>query len=416
MGFGNRGSAESDLNRPREGGAYDNRWKSTLRMQPGEALVGRILEGDQYPILYKRHSHAETSNGFNAICTRPQRCLLCDAVAAMDVWYGRNKSNPALRGQKPSDYLKMPSDRAVFPLVSTRVMFRVPDGEKVRSVPRVCNAAGAPCTVVRGAPIQPTSTGKHEYDGVFEFQYEGLTGIDLGNSKKKPQASVIFNAQDTLEMECRCGAKVADGLLQRASRVIRDASGRVTGCEARCQSPGSWSVSDCWVQVIRTGAGMDLDYEMKFYPPTGQIPPEYRGLIYDEAGNQRVLDASHFQGDLSIQVSVLRQLAPSLARFGLNVEALISGGSAQAQAPEVAAGFGGLPQFGGATAPQPPRVAAPAPAFAPPPAAPMPSVQPQGAPFAQSEAASAAVPSAVVGPTPGAPSMPPPPPPVTITR
>lgn len=374
--FGNRGNTESTQNRPASVKAYDNRWKVTLKMQPGESIVGRIVVGPEWPLQYQRHSHAETGMGeYNTICGRPNQCLLCDAITAADVWYGRNRRSAALGGAKPGDYVKFASARAVFGFVSTRTMFKVPDGDKIKMVPRIVDSQGRPCRAVRNAPIQPYTDGRHEFDGVFEFGYEGLVALDLGNSKKKAQTKPIFDAEDALSTECRCGAKLADGIRQRPARVIRDMGGAIIGCEANCGSPSVWSVGDMWVQITRTGEGVDLDYDMQFFPPTGPIPDEYRSIFYDESGAPRQLDVSSFKAERSLQENVLRALSPNLSRFGVNVDAIISGQSgqvmAQAQGQQV---FNGMTQFGGTPAPQAPRVAAPASAF------PSPGVVPVGPP------------------------------------
>ena len=376
-GFGNRQQAETEQNRQRPTAVYDNRWKVVMKLDPGESVIGRFKIGKEYPKLYKRHSHASTGD-YNTICGRPEGCLLCDAVDQMDLWYNRNRRNSSA---KPTDTLKASTDRAVFGFYSTRAIFLVPNGEKTKRVARAVDKNGNTFHMVnRGNDrvVEYYPGNRHELDGVFPFVYEGLVAFDCGNSKFNPQTKPVFDAEDRLSRECKCGTQVADGLVRRSANVIRNADGNVVGCEANCGNPGCWSVSDCWVRITRVGSGTDTDYEMEFYPPNGDIPEEYRSVFINEKGEPHTLDLSAFDGDRSLQANTIMGLRDGLSRFGVDVNGILNGTPSNPQQQvQQPSGFGGLPNFGGPTTAQPPRVAAPAPAFAPP-GTPAPSAPPAG--------------------------------------
>ena len=383
--FGNRARAEEAGKRNDFGGS--DSWKTRLRLEDGETVIGQLVGGENEPHDYEQHGNATQES---VICNRAGGCH-CPACVASAAIRMRDKKSTIIKGA---------SARAAFTFLSTRIIFTRQTGERKERIPRCVNADGWPLQVRRGQSgedsiITPYPTENHEFDGILPWEYEGLTVLELSNTETKPQTKQLLDLDGTLSERCQCGTAVGSGPSRRPARIVvaglscvkcgtRVSSGdsaavlvcpscrhagppvEMIGCEANCGNPMRGGLSHCYIKVTRSGTRLNTTLSFEALPPS-ELAAEHAALLFNPDGTRKSLDlAKIYAPNEGALVGMIRTLSPQLRALGVDPEACISptgaapgGGQARPQQ-----GFGGIPNLGGPTQAAPPRVAMPpSPAF-----------------------------------------------------
>lgn len=379
--FGNRARAEEAGKRNDFSGS--DTWKTKLRLEDGETVIGYLTGGENEPHDYEQHGNATQES---VICNRANggHCPACVASAAVRM---RDKKSTIIRGA---------SARAAFTFLSTRVIFTRQTGERKERIPRCVNAEGWPLQVRRGsgnddAIVTPYPTANHEFDGILPWEYEGLMVLELSNTEKNPQTKQLLDLDATLSERCQCGTAVGSGPGRRPARIVvaglscakcgtrvnggdpaavlvcpscRHAGPPVelVGCEANCGNPMRGGLSHCYIKVTRSGTRLNTLLSFEALPPS-ELAPEHAALLFNPDGTRKSLDlAKIYAPKEGALVGMVRTLAPQLRALGVDPEACISptgapsgvGGQARPQQA-----FGGIPNLGAPAQAAPPRIAPP---------------------------------------------------------
>lgn len=384
MAFGNQGA--STKNREESANQYvrDDRWKHELKLVEGEAVMGRFMPfgsaGEPFP--FREHGTAAQEK---CVCMRPGNCHCCNVAAAID-------SN---REARDKGLVRMASPRDAYHFLSTRIIFDVPDERKpgkTKNAPRVVSREGAPLKVtnVKGQPpiVVPYPNGRHEYDEVYPWHYEGIVVLNLSASERAKQSTRLQEIEAKFDGQCQCNRSVgapvphfakvyASGgacpACQRAVKTdgsaaaIRCTACGYTGpavesiaCEAECGNPRRSGLEHRYITVSATGSRLDKEIHFDEHAPS-PITPEHAALLVNPDGTSTKLDLSEIYAPKEAhQASVLRSLAISLGAYGVNVNQVITNGAGSVGTatnlpPQPGVNGGnGIPSFGGPTAPRPP--------------------------------------------------------------
>lgn len=350
MAFKSREQMESERG-VRVERAFDNRWKSVLNMRTGESIVVRFLSRGyavDMPYIYRRHSHASTPvNGFesyNTICLKPDYCPVCELANAA-------KNTRKINDARADKFLKGASDRGAFRVLSTREIALVQDGDKVKRIPILKDAAGVVCMPVQGGGIVPASDADQQRmfgNGYLGWEYEGIMALDVSYTEMKPQAQAIMGLAEKVASACACGSKVSEGITKRPARVLQAQDGSLV-CEANCGNPRSLEIDDFYVRVTCFGSGTAKDFQFEVLE-TGEFPPELQARLVNDKGEQVDVDWSIFKGQMGLQEQVVRGLAPAMRQYGINAEQYLQAQAAPTTAASAGARpAGALPSFGAPT-------------------------------------------------------------------
>lgn len=392
MGFANRDQSNERTNSGGQGG-FDNSWKHELRIAPGETVIGMFSSFNGEPFNYDRHSSASRQTR-SSVCGRsphgPGRCKACDAAESA---YARSRKQTLIKGGSPRQAYSFISFRPIFKDVP-----QVGDDGQVRTgpFPRACNDRNQPLRITRTGEttrVEPYPGDRHEYDGVYNWELEGLKVLNVSGSKRRNEGAEILKLDAELESQCVCGAQVGE-LVKRTANVIVEGHAcascgkryaydmnssavlrctcgvqakpiEILRCEAGCAQPQRDSILGRLIMITKTGEGLDSQISFRALPRT-DLPPQYSALLVDESGKPRQANFQEiYPYNPELEAKMLRSIAPQLGSIGVMVEQILSGQSQMGGAPQGPPGFGGLggghlPNLGGGNAPLPPNPGFPA--------------------------------------------------------
>lgn len=337
-------------------GAFGDLYRYEAKLFAGEKMCSRFLGGRNEPYQFFMHSLSELEDGFEKEpCAIPvdagqnmPRCLCCEASA--EAWAANKGKGKA---ERPPQKVGQRSHNAAFTIFSCREVLLIPkkrqDGtEYILRDPVHVNE--------QGHHLERRKQGEGQYakwvvvvcDGGMRRDYHQypreLEGLKMWIGGVHPKGNNVHNLiteEGKLRRRCQCGRTFGSGFNASVAEIFTQGysccecgeaaaydpnsgttfvcqacgeSGKpdeALGCTANCGAPRRMGLDQCYVDIIRHGAGKD-ETSYSFIPRAPSAPdPTHKEAMYELKNgvwSGRYFDyKSFFTGDLNRQYHALQK-------------------------------------------------------------------------------------------------------------